>query len=237
MKALNKRSSYSIVIILFLLFCLFSKGQNVGINTTGASPNQSAGLDVDFPNKGFAMPRLTTAQRIAITNPIEGLQVYDTDLKGFYFYTGITWNSLGVPAGLVSYFANNTAPVGYLECNGQAISRTQYPELFTAIGTLYGSGNGTTTFNIPDLRGEFIRGADNGRGIDSGRTVGTWQSDSIKNHTHPLYTSYLASLTPGGTRMLCDFFGGTEYPIPDSGPRGGKETRPRNVALLPCIKY
>lgn len=61
-----------------------------------------------------------------------------------------------IPAGAVFHFAMITPPDGYLECDGSAISRTQYTRLFNAIGTLYGSGDGSTTFNLPDLRGEFM---------------------------------------------------------------------------------
>ena len=67
-------------------------------------------------------------------------------------------------------------PTGYLELAGQAISRTTYSALFALFGTTYGSGNGSTTFNLPDLRGEFVRGFDHGRGIDTGRTLGSFQN-------------------------------------------------------------
>jgi phage-related tail fiber protein len=73
--------------------------------------------------------------------------------------------------GKISMFARSTAPSGYLKCNGAAISRTTYEALFSAIGTTFGAGDGSTTFNIPDLRGEFIRGWDDARGVDSGRVV------------------------------------------------------------------
>jgi microcystin-dependent protein len=62
-----------------------------------------------------------------------------------------------LPSGLVMYFANSTTPSGWLQCDGSAISRTTYASLFTAIGVLYGAGNGSTTFNLPDARGQFVR--------------------------------------------------------------------------------
>jgi microcystin-dependent protein len=72
---------------------------------------------------------------------------------------GSTGSIIGtLPAGMVMYFANSTVPQGWFQCNGAAISRTNYPELFSAIGTVYGTGDGTTTFNLPDLRGQFVRG-------------------------------------------------------------------------------
>lgn len=66
--------------------------------------------------------------------------------------------NFGIPSGSVFQFAGLNAPYGYLICDGRAVSRTDYADLFSAIGTLYGSGNGSTTFNLPDYRGQFVRG-------------------------------------------------------------------------------
>ena len=95
----------------------------------------------------------------------------------------------GVPSGSVFCRAVATVPTGYLECNGAAVSRTTYSALFAVIGTTYGSGNGSSTFNVPDLRGEFIRGFDNGRGVDSGRSVATSQGGQNASHNHSLSAS------------------------------------------------
>ena len=90
----------------------------------------------------------------------------------------------GVPSGAVFCIAVASVPSGYLECNGAAVSRTTYAALFAIIGTNYGTGNGSSTFNLPDLRGEFIRGFDNGRGVDSGRSVASSQSAQNQSHNH-----------------------------------------------------
>jgi len=91
--------------------------------------------------------------------------------------TGILVGQGGiVPAGTVIPYGSTSAPYGYIKCNGAAISRTVYADLFAAIGTNFGGGDGSTTFNVPDLRGEFIRGWDDGRGIDSGRSFASFQS-------------------------------------------------------------
>tara|TARA_R100001086_G_scaffold249440_1_gene189189 strand:+ start:1092 stop:2231 length:1140 start_codon:yes stop_codon:yes gene_type:complete len=90
----------------------------------------------------------------------------------------------GVPSGAVFCIAVATVPSDYLECNGAAVSRTTYSALFAVIGTAYGAGNGSSTFNVPDLRGEFIRGFDNGKGTDSGRSIATAQSGQNVAHTH-----------------------------------------------------
>ncbi|MDP2786595.1 MAG: phage tail protein [Pseudomonadota bacterium] len=135
------------------------------------------------------------------------------------------------PVGSVIYVAKSTAPTGYLKANGAAISRTTYAALFAAIGTVFGAGDGSTTFNLPDLRGEFVRGwADDGA-VDSGRVLGSAQADDIKAHTHTLPQAS----TGGG------FITGTGDPSGSTGlstgATGGTETRPRNIALLACIKY
>ena len=71
---------------------------------------------------------------------------------------GSTGSIIGtLPAGMVMYFANATVPQGWLQCNGAVISRATYVDLFSAIGTVYGTGNGSTTFNLPDFRGQFLR--------------------------------------------------------------------------------
>lgn len=91
--------------------------------------------------------------------------------------------------GKVVAFAKSSAPSGFLKCNGAAVSRTTYAALYAAIGTTFGSGDGSTTFNVPDLRGEFVRGWDDARGIDSGRTFGSWQDGQNVSHTHTGTTS------------------------------------------------
>lgn len=83
------------------------------------------------------------------------------------------------PAGTVMYFAGQAAPNGWLKANGAAVSRTVYADLYAAIGTTYGEGDGSTTFNLPDLRGEFVRGFDDGRQVDIGRALGTWQKPTL----------------------------------------------------------
>lgn len=86
--------------------------------------------------------------------------------------------------GVFKWFAGPTVPSGYLKCNGQAVSRVTYSALFTAIGTRYGLGDGSTTFNLPDVRGNAVRGYDDGRGLDPGRALGSEQTDQNKGHTH-----------------------------------------------------
>lgn len=137
------------------------------------------------------------------------------------------------PAGTVIWTARNTAPTGYVKANGAAISRSTYSALFSAIGTTFGSGDGSTTFNVPDLRGEFVRGWDDSRGIDSGRSFGSAQSDELKSHNHTVTDLYNGN---GGGQGGGGANTGTTSTTQTTSSTGGTETRPRNIALLACIK-
>jgi len=102
--------------------------------------------------------------------------------------------NIGIPSGVVFPFAGTTAPYGYLICDGRAVSRTDYADLFLMIGTTYGIGDGSTTFNLPDYRGRFLRGVDGTAGNDpdkasrtamntggnTGNAVGSVQDDTLQ---------------------------------------------------------
>tara|TARA_R110000851_G_scaffold212378_1_gene365034 strand:- start:2490 stop:3689 length:1200 start_codon:yes stop_codon:yes gene_type:complete len=155
-----------------------------------------------------------------------------------------------VPAGAVNSFAMSAVPTGWLSCNGSLVSRTTYSGLFSAVGTTYGAGDGSTTFALPDLRGEFIRGFDDGRGVDSGRTFGSAQSWAIENIVGT-FTDIRVRLNTIFTATGA-FTGSTGAVSGDNGSGGAatanfafdasnvvntaSETRPRNIALLYCIK-
>lgn len=156
----------------------------------------------------------------------------------------------GGQVGQVSYFPQSSAPAGWLKANGAEVSRASYAALFAVIGTTFGAGDGSTTFKLPDLRGEFLRGLDDGRGVDSGRALGTAQADQIQGHRHRMYAAFYdrvggagtgAAITQaagnntsqtGGDAIREEISNGT-----NGTPRTGEETRPRNVAMLACIKY
>jgi hypothetical protein len=136
-----------------------------------------------------------------------------------------------VPTGAIMAFFRSSAPPGWLECNGAAISNSgDTAALYALIGG-----------NLPDLRGEFIRGWDHGRGVDSSRGLGSWQGYSIQDHTHTL-NRVLSNPSFNGDSVEQDQTG------PPDGSRsnriyetggvsgGGQETRPRNVAFLYAIK-
>lgn len=143
--------------------------------------------------------------------------------------------SLAVPAGLIVFYGSSTLPAGFLKANGAAVSRTTYAALFAAIGTTFGTGDGSTTFTLPDMRGYFPRGwVDNGT-IDSGRAFGSSQTDDFESHTH---TASQRSSTAGAAAPYATIGSGAVGSGSISlASTGGTETRPYNVALLACIKY
>ena len=98
------------------------------------------------------------------------------------------------PTGSVVAMATRVVPEGYLECNGNTVSRTTYSKLFSVIGTTFGAGDGVSTFNLPDLRGQFVRGFDSGSGVDASRQFGSKQGDTIRNITASALYGYDADI-------------------------------------------
>ena len=181
-------------------------------------------------------------------------------------YTGLAADitSAGLPstvAGSEMTWATATVPTGWLEENGAAISRSTYSALFAVLGTTFGVGDGSSTFNLPDARGEFIRGWAHGSANDpdraartnrgdgtTGDVVGSKQADQMQGHKHAGRYNYGSSLgnsyntspsTTGGS-------GGTDahsnvlLPVTDGTngtPRTGLESRPRNINKMIIIKY
>ncbi|MDG4650124.1 phage tail protein [Roseibacterium sp. SDUM158017] len=152
-----------------------------------------------------------------------------------------------IPAGMFAPFAMQTPPTGWLECDGSALSRTTYADLFAAIGVVWGSGDGSTTFNVPDLRGEFLRGWDNGRGVDSARAFGSFQAEDT-NNVRDFFTSATGTAAgTTGTKTIPQDGSYSDYGISGRGSSNefwnfrmrhtGDETRPRNRAVMFCIKF
>ena len=210
-------------------------GANVGVDTlriTGntymRTPVGNTGLRPGVPAKGFMR--------------------YNDENSALEIHSGSSWENVGsgLTGSIVAYTAN-TVPSGYLECNGAAISRTDFSALFAIISDDFGPGNGSSTFNLPDLRGEFIRGWDHGAGNDpdvASRTdrgdgvtddrIGTKQSDEIKSHTHAHHLQSIRCLNNSGTGIFSiasDTSEGTTQAT------GGNETRPRNVYMMYIIKF
>ena len=242
---------------------------NFGL-ATKASPDftgtvDSAGDIVMGGTGALKLPNGTTAQRpTAATGQIR----FNSTTTEFEGYNGSAWGGLasGVPVGTILAHAANTPPTGFLECNGSNISRSTYATLFSTISTTFGVGDGSSTFALPDLRGQFIRGWANTGSTDASRVFGSTQTDQNKNHTH---TTDSTSLT-GGIRKISEGFGaggsatgvftktadgnntitGSSSTSPVGGvdfdgththtissSGGGTEARPTNLALMYIIKF
>jgi microcystin-dependent protein len=166
--------------------------------------------------------------------------LFNSSAGGWCLENPATGPVASVIAGEVRLFAMTVVQAGWLKCNGQAVSRTTYAALFAAIGIAFGVGDGSTTFNVPDLRGQFVRGWDDAAGIDTGRVFGSLQQDQLQDHTHTTYANQQSIYQPGGSAGLQQLWptpnsnsGGTSNPITGNH---GSETRPKNVALMYCIK-
>lgn len=197
------------------------------------------------------------------------------------------------PPGMVGMFSAFAPPAGWLKANGAAVSRATYSALFSVIGTYYGAGDGSTTFSLPDMRGLFARGWDDGRGIDPSRELGSFQDSQNLAHNHTLNdtghshtlvdTGHSHTASSGTAGSHNHTFSGRQNENDDAGgiaggggavtsseatstagshnhtvtvnsattgialvsngtgiwlnSSGGSEARPRNLALLACIKY
>lgn len=186
-----------------ILFCIATfigtsnlvTAQNIGINSAGAVPDASAILDVSSSDKGVLIPRVAltgTNDGSTVSSPANSLLVYNTQTvsdvtPGFYYFESSmsAWQRLvsgptvsGVPAGAIMPFNLSTCPAGWVKADGQ---------------------NGT-----PDLRGEFIRGLDGGRGIDFGRSLASAQTESTKSHNHTVNPPATNTNSTGAHAHLVD---------------------------------
>lgn len=203
------------IILLAVVFSGSILAQNVSISAnSGDQPDPSAMLDVKSTTKGLLIPRMTATERMAISNPAEGLMVYQTnDVKGFYYFCDAAWQLTGKkyesPVGTIVAFAGseNEIPAGWLLCNGQRLISTDYPELANVIKTYWGNASDdadpNTNFCLPDLRGVFLRGTALGSSFDpdrdsrielniggnTGDKVGSFQYDAFQGHGHSYSTS------------------------------------------------
>lgn len=157
---------------------------------------------------------------------------------GILYWDSAVGRYISAECAETRYFSRTTPPPGYIAEDGALLNISDFPALFARIGTMYG-GNGTTNFRAPEGRGEFIRGADMGRGIDPARVVGSAQDAtsilaapgaSTTGSPVVLSPSNADSTTNGGSPALAASSGG-------GTPVSRFTTRPRNVARLACVKY
>lgn len=160
-----------------------------------------------------------------------------------------------IPAGVIVAYGGPIAPAKWLLCDGSAVDRTTFAVLFGAIGTTHGSGDGVSTFNLPDYRGRFLRGVDGTAGLDpdhgsrtamrsggnTGNAVGSVQDNQVSAHSHTVGVGGGDSTTMvlgGGTRLagfLADGWNNANA-VKSTGAAGGNETRPKNAYVNFIIK-
>lgn len=139
-----------------------------------------------------------------------------------------------VPVGSIIPFPKAAVPPGYLELDGSVQSIATYPDLAAYLGTTFNTGGEPAGFfRLPESRGEFLRGWDHGRGVDAGRIPGSWQNDQLKSHNHG---ATLREAAAGGGFTTIYFNGTQTNSTSYIQAEGGVETRPRNLAVVWCIK-
>jgi microcystin-dependent protein len=167
-----------------------------------------------------------------------------------------------MPTGVILPYTASSAPTGYLTCDGSQVNRVTYADLYAIIGTKYGNGDGSTTFHLPDLRGRFLRGYDNGAGNDpnagtrsvsntggnSGDNIGSYQADAMQGHYHDFYYDYGSNSPSAGTYQFVsptgsnttnganDSVRGALTDGTNGTPRTASESRPKNVTVQYIIK-
>lgn len=143
------------------------------------------------------------------------------------------------PVGAVSMWLTGAPPAKWIALDGVDRDRDDFSELFDLWGTTFGPGDGISTFGVPDTRGEFLRGYDGGRGVDSGRALGSAQTELIGAHTHDFQR--IGPGSGGGEGIESDTAREnqttfTQY-VKNTGTGIGAENRPRNVALMLIVRY
>ena len=161
-------------------------------------------------------------------------------------------NLIFVPSGMILPFGGTSSPSGFLSCDGAAVSRSTYATLYAAIGTTWGAGDGSSTFNLPDLRAMFLRGTGthgtqnmaNGNDF-AAPAVGTFELDQMQDHKHEVpmspgtglqgYSSY--TIGNHAYNTIYNFDSTSPIETNNQGtPRVGDETRPVNASVLYVIK-
>ena len=184
-------------------------------------------------------------------------------------YSEVAYNAIAIPAGVIVPFGGQVEdiPFGWMLCDGSEVSRTEYANLYNAVGVCWGTGNGSTTFNLPDLRGMFLRGVSgesgndldatdrvvlNDNGGNTGNQVGSYQGDAIRNITGERNGTY--QLVPEGVCYANGAFGvtngGGHHHAGYQSASGaifsfdasrvvpiGSDNRPKNVYVNYIIKY
>jgi microcystin-dependent protein len=250
-----------------------SNAQTVTVSGFSATNGQTFYYVAGATNTGALTLSVNATTPIAVVKPttagtsqLTGGEVVSGNVVGVTYYstTGqfqlITNNSGSNTSGQIAAYASQTCPAGWLVANGAAVSRTTYSGLYNNILTTWGAGDGSTTFNLPDLRGTFLRGTGTNAnatvvaaGGAVGQAVGTYAADTYLNHSHavtdPGHLHTYSGFTTTGIAAA-----GSAYTLPSAYPTqntssnttgltvntsttGGTETKPKNFAVTYCIQY
>lgn len=230
----NDKAITLIALVVTIIILLILAGVAVGFATNGSGLFDKAKHATEKYNNSVDKENYDLAKLGNETNNLSSSRA-DTQASGN-------------PTGTIISFAADNPPEGYLECNGQEVSRTTYSQLFEVIGTKYGEGDGSTTFNVPDLQGEFLRGAGSNSHTNqgSGANVGIHQD-----------STYLSGSVGGGSSTSAYIFGAGNWTTPNNFDRVETQTteaaittqsknqnrivggtiRPTNTSVLYCIKF
>ena len=155
----------------------------------------------------------------------EGHMIWETDTNKLLVYDGAVWKDVfpvAAPVGTVTQYAGAAAPTGYLLCDGAAVSRSTYADLFTLLSTTYGAGDGSTTFNLPDLRGRSPvgRGANatvSTLGNNDGVAEASRKGLVVPAHHHGMGTGADLNITSSGSHTHTATDSGHGHTATDSG--------------------
>jgi len=220
--------------------------------------NQSILDSIQSAGSGAIMSSAERSKLNAISGTGSGRIITDIERNKLNDIVGLTQDQINsilnvaniLPVGSVMGWATATPPTGFLECDGAAVSRATYSDLFGVLAETYGAGDGSTTFNLPDYRGKFLRGWDHGATNDpdalartdrgdttTGDAVGTNQLGETAAHTHGVDT-YGYGGADIHSRISSNDTGGTLYADEAiTNSTGGNETRPLNINIMHIIRY
>ncbi len=221
------------------------------VNVVLGNGNRTAGSAATFSAVDFGAGQLNVQSEVSFNGGNTWANLGSRTPLTSVPYAKYAENAVAIPSGMIMAFAGDTnrIPQGWMLCDGRELSRSDFADLYFAIGLAWGSGNGTSTFNIPDTRGYFLRGVNGNNGTNDpdastrtalkaggniGNLVGSVQSDEFKSHNHT-YIAYGQTLGTGQTSIPPQ--GNNPNPqYKSTSSAGGSETRPKNVYVHYIIK-